>query len=119
MTPFARQGFDRGMDGVVEVVEQLGGMNAQTPRGPSVGLWGRVREFQQDELDGLLRSYQLVKANLLRGTVHLVTRRQYVAWRWALQPALERVVRQFCPRLWDRVDHDVLLREGRALMAGR
>lgn len=115
--PFGRQGLGGGIGGVGEAIEYLGGLNAQTPRAPSVGLWGRVVGFEQAELDELLRSYQVVKANLMRGTVHMVTRRQYCAWRLTLQPALERAVRQFCPGLWDRVDHDELVGAGEALLA--
>jgi len=101
----------------MEVVEHLGGMNAQTPRGPSVGLYARIDGFQQDDLDLLLRRYDLVKANLMRGTIHLVTARQYRRWRVALQPALERTVRQFFPRIWQHVDHDDLLAAGTTLLA--
>jgi hypothetical protein len=93
---------------VTGVVEAVAGLNAQTPRGPSVGLWTRMVQFRQSELDSLLWSYELVKANLLRGTVHLVTRRQYGTWRAALQPVLEKAVRQFCPRL--QADRDEVIR---------
>ncbi|MGH3659451.1 MAG: DNA glycosylase AlkZ-like family protein, partial [Micromonosporaceae bacterium] len=82
----------------------------------SAGLWTRLAGFDQDDLDRALRSYQLVKANLMRGTVHMVTRRQYVTWRLSLQPMLERTVNGFCPGLWRTVDHDRLLRRGAQLL---
>ncbi|MEQ7008787.1 crosslink repair DNA glycosylase YcaQ family protein [Actinopolymorpha sp. B17G11] len=100
----------------VEVVEAVAGLNAQTPRAPSAGLWTRLASFDQDDLDRALRSYLLVKANLMRGTVHMVTRRQYVTWRLSLQPMLERTVNGFCPGLWRTVDHDKLLRRGARLL---
>lgn len=121
MFDLGRQGID-GDQGVLETIERLGGLNAQTARGPSVGLRARVRGFEQDQLDRLLRDHKVVKANLLRGTVHMVTARQYLAWRVALQPALERTLKQFCPRLWQQVDHDELLDAGVRLLrkeAGR
>lgn len=39
----AREGI-----GVVEVVERLGGMQAQEPRPPFIGLWSRVEGFGAD-----------------------------------------------------------------------
>ena len=99
-----------------ELVESLAGVNAQTPRGPVASLWTRMADLSLTELDRDLLDYRLVKANLMRGTVHLVTRRQYTTWRTALQPMLERTVRGFCPRLWERVDHDNLLSGGTDLL---
>lgn len=101
---------------VVAAVEALAGLNAQTARGPSVGLWTRLANFRQADLDAALRSYELVKANLLRGTVHLVTRRQYVTWRLSLQPVLERTFNGFTPRFWPYVDRERLLARGRELL---
>jgi hypothetical protein len=112
-----RQILDRRRRSILEVVEHLGGMNAQSPRGPSVGLYSRIDGFHQNDLDGLLRRYELVKANLMRGTIHMVTARQYRSWRVALQPALERTVKQFFPGIWKRVDHSDVLAAGTALLA--
>jgi hypothetical protein len=78
---FDRQGFDRCIGDLLDVVEHVCGLNAQTPRGLSVGLWSRVNNFEQADLDATLQRHDLVKANLMRGTVHLVTRRQYRSWR--------------------------------------
>jgi hypothetical protein len=112
-----RQLLDRARHPIEEVVEAVAGLNAQTPRGPSVGLWSRIRDFRQESLDERLRDYRLVKANLMRGTVHLVTAHQFRAWRWALQPALRRTVRQFCPRLHLDADIDAVVGAGMELMA--
>jgi hypothetical protein len=104
---------------VEELIEAVAGLNAQTARGPIVGLWTRLADLSLAELDQGLRDYRLIKANLFRGTVHLVTRRQYLTWRLALQPMLERVVRGFCPGLWQQVDHDQLLAAGTELLRER
>ena len=112
-----RQLLDQQFTGSIgELVEAVAGLNAQTARGPIVGLWTRMSTLDLAELDRALRGYELVKANLMRGTVHLVTRRQYVTWRQALQPMLERTVRGFVAGLWDRVDHDDLLHAGTELL---
>lgn len=65
-----RQLLDRSGQSVLDVVEHLGGMNAQTPHGPSVGLYARIDDFQQNDLDVLLRRYHIVKANLMRAPRH-------------------------------------------------
>lgn len=115
-----RQAFGQQYGPDVEpLVEALGGLNAQTARGPLVGLWTRLAELSLPAVDAGLQDYRLVKANLLRGTVHLVTRRQYLTWRRALQPMLERVVRGFNPGLWQQVDHDRLLEAGTQLLRER
>jgi hypothetical protein len=101
---------------LTSVVERLAGMNAQTKRGPIVGLWTRVADYRHDDYLSLLQSYELVRANLMRGTAHLVTRRQYAAWRNCLQPIAERTVTQFCRGLWTVVGHDDLLDAGRNLL---
>jgi hypothetical protein len=112
-----RQLLDRSDHRVEQTVDAIAGLNAQTPRGPSVGLWSRVHGFRQESLDECLRDYRLVKANLMRGTVHLVTADQFRTWRSALQPALRRTVRQFCPRLHLDTDIDAVVSKGMELLA--
>lgn len=63
----------------VEVTERLAGLNAQTKRGPVVAMWTRTAEYDHGACLAALRRYELVRANLMRGTVHLVTRRQFLA----------------------------------------
>src|SRR5918993_1120076 len=43
-----------------EMVEHLGGMQAQEPRDPYVGLWTRVEGFDPDELGSLVAVHHLV-----------------------------------------------------------
>jgi hypothetical protein len=117
VTYLRRQLLDQTFTGSIgEVVELLAGLNAQTPRGPIVSLWTRMARLDLADLDAALGRYEFVKANLMRGTVHLVTRRQYLTWRRALQPMLERTVRGFTPGLWTSVDHDELLDAGTDLL---
>lgn len=98
------------------IVDQLAGVNAQTKRGPCVGLWTRTASYHHDDYLRALGTYELVRANLMRGTVHLVTQRQYLAWRGCLQPVAERMVRQYCPALAHQADRDAVLSAGRELL---
>lgn len=44
--PWHRQHLDEPIDtDVVDLVGRVGGLNAQTARGPAVGLWTRLRRF--------------------------------------------------------------------------
>lgn len=114
--PFERQGLGPSFATIEDAVEQVCGLNAQTTRAPYVGLRARVAAFDPSELDRAVHDYRLVKANLMRGTVHLVTRGQYVRWRQAMQSVLVRSVRSFCPDLLKSVDQSELIEAGRSLL---
>ncbi|WP_221888077.1 winged helix DNA-binding domain-containing protein [Geodermatophilus aquaeductus] len=54
-------------------VGHLAGLQAQEPQEPHVGLWSRLTGFRPAELDGLLESRRVVRTQLMRRTLHLVT----------------------------------------------
>ena len=71
----------------VAAIERLAGMQAQAPLAPYVGLWTRLAGFQTEQLADLLRRRRVVRASLMRVTIHLVTARDALAWR----PVIQRV----------------------------
>lgn len=73
---------------VVAAVERLGGLQAQEARPPFVGLWSRLAGFRCEDLSALLHKRTLVRATFLRGTLHLLSARDYAAFRAAIQPVL-------------------------------
>lgn len=73
----------------LEVLGRLVGMQAQNHNAPYIGLWTRLQSFQRAELTELLESRQVVKASLMRSTLHLMAADDYVAFRLALQPAMK------------------------------
>ncbi|WP_028049302.1 winged helix DNA-binding domain-containing protein [Cellulomonas sp. URHD0024] len=73
--------LDRADLPVLDAVSHLGGLQAQEPQEPFVGLWSRLRAFDPTALDGLLTERQVVRSHLMRCTVHLVTSDDMVAWR--------------------------------------
>jgi DNA glycosylase AlkZ-like len=61
----------------LSAIERLAGMQAQWPQAPYVGLWTRVPGFRRETLERAIRSGKVVKATVMRGTLHLVTERDY------------------------------------------
>jgi hypothetical protein len=63
------------------VIERLVGMQAQWPSAPYVGIWTRTSSFQRRALERELASAAVVKATVMRQTLHLVTRGDYALLR--------------------------------------
>ena len=66
------------------VIERLVGMQAQWPSAPYVGIWTRTTSFRRGTLERQLAKGSVLKANLMRQTLHLVTRRDYGLLRAAI-----------------------------------
>ncbi|MFI0422357.1 winged helix DNA-binding domain-containing protein [Spongiactinospora sp. 9N601] len=82
--------LDRAEMPVIDAVEHLAGLQAQTPHTWYVGLWSRLRGFRGEMAAGPLAARELVRAALMRGTIHLVSARDCLALRPLVQPMIER-----------------------------
>jgi hypothetical protein len=69
---------------VVRTVERVAGLQAQRAFGPYVGLWSRVEGFRREALQQALVRGDVLKATVMRGTLHLVSARDYPVFRAAL-----------------------------------
>jgi hypothetical protein len=78
-----------GLDAVA-MTEHLVGLQAQAPLAPYVGMWSRIRGFAPDGLAAPLERRDLVRATLMRGTVHLVTADDALLLRPLTGPAITR-----------------------------
>jgi hypothetical protein len=95
---------------LIRALERLAGLQAQWAPAPYVGLWTRVEGFRREALERALLREQAVRAVLMRGTVHLVSHRDYELLGSAV--ALPPWVRPESAELAERV-HDSLLEFGR------
>jgi hypothetical protein len=76
--------LDRKRLAPAAVVERLVGLQAQWPSSPYIGIWTRTTSFKRPALERLLARGDIVKANLMRQTLHLVTLRDYALIRAAM-----------------------------------
>src|SRR3989440_11259388 len=68
---------------VVDAVERLACLQGQWAPSPYVALWSRLGGFERDQLTGPIDRGEILKATLMRATLHLVTAREYPAYSLA------------------------------------
>lgn len=90
--------LERADVSVVEAVARLMGMQGQEPKHPYVGLWSRLEGFADADLTAAVQAREVVRATLLRGTLHLVTAADYLRFRNTISPVLEAGLRMLGDR---------------------
>jgi hypothetical protein len=91
----ARQSLLEASDlDVVAAVEAVAGLQAQEPASPYIGSWARLRGFEAADLDRAFIERRLIKATLMRATVHVVSAQDYRALWPGIVPMLEGQRRQ-------------------------
>jgi hypothetical protein len=75
---------------VKDMVEHLVGLQAQEIMPPYIGLWSRVEGFDPNELGRLLEEREVVRLWLMRGTIHLATVHDALAFKPLTQVVAER-----------------------------
>jgi Winged helix DNA-binding domain len=103
--------------GPLAALERTVGLQAQLARPPFVGLWSRVEPFGRRDLARLFASREVVRATTMRGTLHAVTSRDYLAFRGAIQPALDRGLASVLRERAVGLDIGALVSEARAFFA--
>jgi hypothetical protein len=74
--------------GVVAAIERLLCLQAQNARPPFIALWSRLDAFRRADLLGPIDTRALVRATMMRATIHLLARQDYLAFRPVIQPVL-------------------------------
>jgi hypothetical protein len=69
--------LERRRSSPVAAIERLVGMQAQWPPAPYVGLWTRLDGFRRPTLERAVQRGDVLKPSVMRGTLHLVTARDY------------------------------------------
>jgi Winged helix DNA-binding domain len=98
-------------------VEHLVGLQAQAPLAPYVGLWTRLAGFRHQELKDLLTERTVVRAHLMRNTVHLLTATDFLTFRPLFQQVMERALAARFGRNLTGVDPAELRRVAADLLA--
>jgi hypothetical protein len=101
--------LERSTASVPEAIERLVGLQAQVPTTPRPGLAARIHDASA--LPDLLARREVVRAPLMRSTMHLFTAADFRRFRRTLQPALVRGLRGFFgpraqPLDFDRIEAD-------------
>ena len=76
--------LSRSSASLVDVLERIGGIQAQYAPSMYIGLWSRVERFERQHLTNALVAGSVVQGTLMRSTIHLVSRRDY----WPLAVAV-------------------------------
>ncbi|MFD2700922.1 winged helix DNA-binding domain-containing protein [Paenibacillus shunpengii] len=101
---------------ILEAIEKLVGMQAQSQNAPYFGLWSRIEDFRHEELSGLLRDKKVVRMALMRSTLHLVSSRDALKLRSLLQPVMDRSLKGAFGKQLNGIDQEVLAAAGRAMV---
>lgn len=101
----------------LEAVAHLGGLQAQEPQEPFVGLWSRLRSFDPAALSELLTERRAVRVCLMRRTMHLVVAEDALAWRSRFDAMLRQKVMGVYRSDLREVDLEELAEAGLAVMS--
>jgi Winged helix DNA-binding domain len=82
---------------VPAAVHRLGALQAQRPRAPYVALAARLDGFEREDLSRALHDRAVVRATLMRETLHLVTAEDYPHDAVAMEPYFRRLREQHLP----------------------
>ncbi|HEX2027699.1 MAG TPA: winged helix DNA-binding domain-containing protein [Nitriliruptorales bacterium] len=90
--------LERTQTRLPRAVEQLAGLQAQYTPSPYLTLSARLEGFHRDHLSAALERRELVKALLMRGTLHIVTPGDY----WAFTTARQAMGAHYWPPSYER-----------------
>jgi hypothetical protein len=71
--------------GVVAAIERLAALQAQWAPSPYIALWSRLKGFRREKLWSAIERHEVIRARLMRGTLHLVSARDFYAYAVATQ----------------------------------
>ena len=102
---------------VSAAIERLAGMQAQLASAPFVGLWTRLENFKREDLAKRIEDRSVIKATLMRATLHLFTAEDFFRFRATLQPVLSGARESVIKQRGSDFDQDRLLKAARKFIA--
>jgi hypothetical protein len=111
--------LERHDAGVEDAIERLIGLQAQDVPPPYIGLWSRLRDFSRERLTEPCLDGRVIRASLMRHTVHLFTARDYRRLYTAIHPGLVRGWRGGYGKRLDGLEVDAVVEAARAYLAER
>jgi len=100
--------LERWNGSAFDAIERLAGMQAQVPKPPFVGLWTRLDAFGAAALRKLIADGAVVRATMMRATLHLVSARDFATFRGPIQPVLDRAAAAIAKQRKETLDPAVL-----------
>ena len=114
----ARQGLlARRRSSALRVIGRVVGLQAQQARPPLIGLASRIEDFGSARVLRAIRQRKLVRATMMRSTLHLLRADDYLSLRAAIQPALSSAMKSTLRDRLSGLDLDTLVVEGREAFA--
>ncbi len=107
----------RATEPVTTAIAQLVGLQAQLASAPYVGLWTRLQDFRRADLAAAIEQRTVIKATVMRATLHLCTADDYLHFRTTFQPMLSGAGESISKRRTADFDRAALLAAARAYLA--
>jgi hypothetical protein len=77
--------LERAQIAIVPAIERLAALQAQWSPSPYIALWSRLKAFHRKKLWSAIERHEVIRARLMRGTLHLVSARDFYAYAVATQ----------------------------------
>src|SRR2546422_9061071 len=77
--------LERAKIDVVTAIERLAALQAQWSPSPYLALWSRITDFRREQLWSAIEPHRVIRARLMRGTLHLVSARDFFPYAAATQ----------------------------------
>ncbi|MBK8048137.1 MAG: AlkZ family DNA glycosylase [Anaerolineales bacterium] len=90
--------LQRSLQPTLQAIAHLVGLQAQSAPAPYIGLWTRLQGFSRNDLAREIAARTVVKATMMRGTLHLVAANDYVQLRSTIQPVLAQAADSIAKR---------------------
>ncbi len=111
--------LDRGAASALDTIEHLGGMQAQAPLAPYIGLWTRLGAFGVEDLSALIEDRRVVRLHMMRNTLHLGSARDCLDWRSTFSQRHAADFQSHFSGSLQGVDRRALLEDARRLLDER